>query len=73
LVRFVEMPGHFVDVFIEVRESRLDVINRPITWYRIEKLLKGLRDKPDGRPGCGSLVRVKALFLQQWYGLSDRS
>lgn len=56
------MQVHFIDYFILVRETRLDKIHAQIKWYRIERLLKGLRDNPEGRPGYGALLLVNALL-----------
>ena len=53
------------------RNSRLDAIDAAIDWTRIERMVGGLYAAPEGRPSYPSLSLVKALLLQQWYGLSD--
>ena len=54
------------------RNERLDRIAAAVKWYRFEKLLRRAKaaDGP-GRPPWDGLLMLKALLLQQWYGLSD--
>src|SRR5262245_11188451 len=42
-----------------------------VKWYRFEKVLARLRPDGPGRPPFDRLLMLKALLLQQWYGLSD--
>jgi transposase, IS5 family len=49
----------------------LERIAALIDWRAVAALLGGLRAHPEGRPGYPPLVMLKALLLQQWYGLSD--
>jgi IS5 family transposase len=42
-----------------------------VKWYRFEKLLARLKPEGAGRPPYEPLLMLKALLLQQWYGLSD--
>ena len=53
------------------RNSRLDAIDAAIDWAAIERLVSIIYDAPEGRPSYPPLSLVKALLLQQWYGLSD--
>jgi IS5 family transposase len=53
------------------RNERLDKIAAAVKWYRFEKLLRRLKPEGPGRPPCDALMMLKALLLQQWYGLSD--
>lgn len=53
------------------RNSRLDEIDAAIDWAAIERLVSVIYDAPEGRPSYPPLSLVKALLLQQWYGLSD--
>ena len=49
----------------------LERLGREVEWSRFEKLLSRLRLEGAGRPPFAALLMVKALLLQQWYGLSD--
>jgi transposase, IS5 family len=51
--------------------ERLERIDRLVEWDKLERLLAPLRSAPTGRPGYRVLMMLKALLLQQWYGLSD--
>jgi len=55
------------------RNASLERLSVEVKWYRFEKLLAKFR--PDGggagRPPFAPLLMLKALLLQQWYGLSD--
>lgn len=53
------------------RNERLDRIASVIDWGAVERLVSGLHSAPEGRKAYPPLVMVKALLLQQWYGLSD--
>lgn len=53
--------------------ARLDAIAGAVKWYRFEKLLRPLAPEGPGRPGYDALLMLKALLLQQWYGLSDEA
>jgi IS5 family transposase len=64
----------FGDVFLREglgRNERLDRISGVLDWSSIERLVSGLHAAPEGRKAYPPLVMVKALLLQQWYGLSD--
>lgn len=49
----------------------LERLIRDVKWYRFEKLLARLKPEGAGRPPYDPLLMLKALLLQQWYGLSD--
>jgi IS5 family transposase len=49
----------------------LKKIDGQINWRPFEKLLEPLYHPTQGRPSHPPLVMLKALLLQQWYGLSD--
>ena len=51
--------------------AHLDRLQGLVKWYRLEKLLKGLREEGPGRPGYKPVMMFKALLLQSLYGLSD--
>lgn len=53
------------------RNVRLEAIAAQIDWRRLEKALAGLRSGDRGAPPYPALMMMKALLLQQWYGLSD--
>ena len=53
------------------RNERLERISGLLDWSRIEAIVVRVRSGGFGRPPWRSLVMVKALLLQQWYGLSD--
>jgi len=53
------------------RNERLDRIASVIDWGGVERLVSGLHSAPEGRKAYPPLTMVKALLLQQWYGLSD--
>ncbi len=46
-------------------------IDGQINWRPFEKLMEPLYHPTQGRPSHPPLVMIKALLLQQWYGLSD--
>lgn len=53
------------------RNASLERLVSEVKWYRFEKLLTRLRHEGPGRPPFEPLVMLKALLLQQFYGLSD--
>jgi IS5 family transposase len=53
------------------QNERLDRIGRLFDWSAVDGLVGALHTARTGRPGWPPLVLVKALLLQQWYGLSD--
>lgn len=53
------------------QNATLDRLATEVKWYRFEKLLGRLRSQGPGRPAKDALMMLKALLLQQWYGLSD--
>lgn len=64
----------FADALVEQVSKpnmKLDRIERLVDWRAVEALLRPLRSAPTGRPGYQPLPMLKALLLQQWYGLSD--
>src|SRR6201996_1765715 len=64
----------FADGWVSAREGRsgsLERLSVEVKWYRFEKLLAPLRTEGAGRPPFDPLLMLKALLLQQCYGLSD--
>lgn len=53
------------------RNARLDRILQALDWAAVERLVSGVYAARTGRPSWRPLTLVKALLLQQWYGLSD--
>ena len=53
------------------RNARLEAIDGLIDWLRIEAIVSVVHSAETGRPPYAPLSMVKALLLQQWYGLSD--
>lgn len=53
------------------RNASLERLVAEVKWYRFEKLLSKLRHEGAGRPPFEPLMMLKALLLQQCYGLSD--
>ena len=53
------------------QNATLERLSGEVRWYRFEKLLSKLRPEGPGRPPFDPLLMLKALLLQQWYGLSD--
>lgn len=53
------------------RNERLDAIAKLIDWSAVERLVAEIHAASEGRKAYPPLVMVKALLLQQWYGLSD--
>jgi transposase len=53
------------------RNARLEAIDGLIDWSRIAAIVSVVHSAETGRPPYAPLSMVKALLLQQWYGLSD--
>jgi len=53
------------------RNVRLERIGRVFDWSSVERLVAEVYAAKRGRPSWPPLMMVKALLLQQWYGLSD--
>jgi IS5 family transposase len=53
------------------RNASLERLSSEVKWYRFEKLLSRFRNDGPGRPPFEPLLMLKALLLQQCYGLSD--
>lgn len=53
------------------RNASLERLAAEVKWYRFEKLLARLCSEGPGRPPFAPLMMLKALLLQQCYGLSD--
>jgi IS5 family transposase len=53
------------------RNVRLERIGQAFDWSAVERLVSGIYAARSGRPSWPPLMLVKALLLQQWYGLSD--
>jgi IS5 family transposase len=53
------------------QNATLERLSTEVKWYRFEKLLDRLKAEGPGRPRKQVLMMLKALLLQQWYGLSD--
>jgi len=49
----------------------LSEVDKIIDWSKLEPQLEGTYSAPKGRPSYPLLTLLKALMLQQWYGLSD--
>ena len=65
----------FLDAQIEAeglgRNAELEAIDAAIEWSELSAVVAGLYSSGEGRPSYPPLVLVKALLIQQWYGLSD--
>lgn len=64
----------FAEAFLPAgfgRNARLERIAGLLDWGPIEGLVRRVRPGTTGRPPYRALAMVKALLLQQWYGLSD--
>jgi IS5 family transposase len=53
------------------RNVRLERIGRVFDWSAVSSLVSEVYGARTGRPSWAPLMLVKALLLQQWYGLSD--
>lgn len=53
------------------RNVRLERIDEAFDWVAVDRLVSGIYAARSGRPSWPPLMLVKALLLQQWYGLSD--
>ena len=51
--------------------ARLERIERLIDWTALAAVVAPIYAAPTGRPSYPPLLMVRALLLQQWYGLSD--
>lgn len=64
----------FAEAFLPAgfgRNARLERIAALIDWTPIDALVQRVRPGTTGRPPYRALAMVRALLLQQWYGLSD--
>jgi len=64
----------FAEAFLPAgfgRNARLERISGLLDWGPIDALVKEVRPGVTGRPPYRALAMVRALLLQQWYGLSD--
>jgi IS5 family transposase len=64
----------FIDALLPAgfgRNERLERISGLIDWGAVGRLLDRIRCGETGRPPYPALSMLKALLLQQWYGLSD--
>lgn len=64
----------FAEAFLPAgfgRNARLERIAALIDWAPIDALVRQVRPGKTGRPPYRALAMVRALLLQQWYGLSD--
>ncbi len=53
------------------RNVRLERIAQAFDWSSVERLVADVYGAKTGRPSWPPVMMVKALLLQQWYGLSD--
>jgi IS5 family transposase len=69
-----DAQGSFAEAFLGPgigRNRRLERIAALIDWSKVAALARQVRKGETGRPPHDPLAMVKALLLQQWYGLSD--
>jgi transposase, IS5 family len=69
-----DAQGSFAEAFLGPgigRNRRLERIAGLIDWSEVAGLARQVRKGETGRPPHDPLAMVKALLLQQWYGLSD--
>jgi len=52
-------------------KGMLDRLGELVDWAAVGGIVGGLHASPYGAPSYPPLMMVKALLLQQWYGLSD--
>jgi len=70
----MSIQSSFVDALLPSgfgRNARLEAISGLLDWSRIEAIVSAVHSAETGRPPYAPLSMVKALLLQQWYGLSD--
>jgi IS5 family transposase len=53
------------------QNATLDRLSSEVNWRPLEKQLRRVEPEGAGRPPYEPLLMLKALLLQQWYGLSD--
>jgi len=53
------------------QNAMLERLAREVQWSRFARVLAQLRPEGAGRPPFDPVLMMKALLLQQWYGLSD--
>jgi transposase, IS5 family len=53
------------------QNAMLDRLSGEVKWYRFDKVLARLAPQGPGRPPYPPLLMLKALLVQQWWGLSD--
>jgi IS5 family transposase len=53
------------------RNVRLERIGGAFDWDSVDRLVREIYSAKTSRPSWSPLMLVKALLLQQWYGLSD--
>ena len=51
--------------------ERLSALDRLVDWRALDRVVVPLEPSRYGAPGYPPLLLLKALLLQQWYGLSD--
>lgn len=59
---------------IEKLGDKLAMAEKQIDWERFRPIVEGLYDNRGprgGRPNLDSVMMIKVLVLQAWYGLSD--
>lgn len=64
----------FLEAFLPAgfgRNARLERISELLDWSRIAAIVTVVRPGSEGRPPYPPVAMVRALLLQQWYGLSD--
>jgi IS5 family transposase len=59
------------DGLVKSSNTFLLSVNQWIDWKPLEEKLEGIYSASSGRPSYPLLTLLKALLLQQWYGLSD--
>ncbi len=52
------------------RNAVLEALAQQVDWLALGRLVRSLEPSGAGRPPFDPLMMVKALLLQQWYGLS---
>ena len=67
--------GHLGEAWLSPslgRNEQLERIGSVFDWTAVERLVSEVHSARSGRPSWPPLTMVKALLLQQWYGLSDK-